>query len=248
MKWVMATLAVVVVAVALTLLGLGARDGRGLTTAAVEIGRPPAQVFPFLVQPPLRKQWLLAVEEISPSGDPTLRAGARSRVVLDVPERMEVEEEIRVLEAERRLLLQRLCSHPPFSQRLEYVLRDLGAGRTLVTAAIHTAYEGLLFNLGEPLLTRAAQSQLDQEMAQLRAAVESAPAAPTATALPVVSTPAAPEAPPPDAGSPAPPTVPEASPPTPEAPQTPAEASPETAPEPVAPPPEAPPNSDETAP
>ncbi|HVE81324.1 MAG TPA: TonB family protein, partial [Myxococcales bacterium] len=195
MKWLLSILGVSAVGAVLVLLGMGLRDGRGRTTGAVELQRPPAAVFPFLVQPPLRKQWLLEVEEISPQGDPTLRAGARARVVMDAPERMEVEEEIRLVEADKRLLLQRSSSHPPFSQRLEYVLKDLGGGRTLLTVAIHTSYQGPVLNLLEPLLTRDAQAQLDQEIAQLRSAAESG--APPVAALPVVSAPPTPAVAPP---------------------------------------------------
>src|SRR4051794_36003607 len=164
MKWLLSILGVSAVAAVLALVGAGARDGRGRVTGAVELEHPPAAVFPFLVQPGLRKQWLLGVEEISPVGDPTIRSGARARVVLDAPERMEVEEEVRVVELDHRLLLQRISSPPPFSQRVEYVLKDLGGGRTLVTAAVHTIYQELAFNLLEPLLTRAAQAQLDLEI------------------------------------------------------------------------------------
>lgn len=268
MKWLMAVVTAGVVAAVLTLMGLGVRDGRGRVTAAIEIGRPPAVVFPLLVQPPLRKQWLLAVQEITPVGDPTLRSGARSRVVLVAPEQMEVDEEIRVVETDRRLLLQRSSSHPQFTQRLEYVLKDLGAGRTLLTAAIHTTYYGALSNLFEPLFTRAAQSRLDQELAQLRTASESAGSTPTASALPVVSTPtvpvsatapAAPEAPAPVEPPPPAPSEPPAPAPTPEATGTPAPPAPtapaaeppapaEPSPEPASPPAEPPPpESDQAA-
>lgn len=220
MKWLLSILGVSAVAAVLALVLIGARDGRGHATAAVELDHPPPAIFPLLVQPQLRKQWLLGVEEITPVGDPTLRTGARARVVLDSPERMEVEEEIRVVEADKRLLLQRVCSHPPFNQRLEYVLKDLGGGRTLLTAAVHTIYQGPIFNLLEPLLTRAAQAQLNLEIEQLRAAAGSAH--PVAGGLPVVSTPVA--------AAPAPPSPPppEPKPPPPEPPaETPAPAVPE---------------------
>lgn len=238
MKWLLSILGVSAVAAVVALVAAGARDGRGRVTGAVELDRPPAAVFPFLVQPALRKQWLLGVEEISPVGDPTLRSGARARVVLDVPERMEVEEEIRVVELDRRLLFQRVSSHPPFSQRLEYVLKDLGGGRTLVTAAVHTIYQGPWFNLLEPLLTRAAQAQMDLEIEQLRTAASSA--RPLVGALPVVSTPTvATAAPPAPAPTPAPTTTtPPAEPAT---PAPPPEPPPEAAPPPASPPAEPPP-------
>jgi len=228
MKWLLSILGVSAVAAVLALVAVGARDGRGHATAAVELDHPPSAVFPLLVQPTLRKQWLLGVEEITPVGDPTLRPGARSRVVLDAPERMEVEEEVRVVEADKRVLLQRVCSHPPFSQRLEYVLKDLGNGRTLLTAAVHTIYQGPIFNLLEPLLTRAAQAQLNLEIEQLRATAKSA--RPPAVALPVVSTP-----PPPPPVAPGPPSLPPAEvkpppsaapPPEPEHPEAPTEEAP----------------------
>ena len=246
MKWLLSILGMGALAAVLALVAVGARDGRGHATAAVELDHPPSAVFPLLVQPPLRKQWLLGVEEITPVGDPTLRTGARARVVLDAPERMEVEEEIRVVEADRRVLLQRVCSHPPFSQRVEYVLKDLGGGRTLLTAAVHTIYQGPIFNLLEPLLTRAAQSQLNLEIEQLRAAAGSAH--PAVGALPVVSTPVAaapapapapPSAPPSEPKPPPPAPAPEVKPPP---QQPPAEAPPPTPPEP--PSEESPPPSD----
>ncbi|HZN92747.1 MAG TPA: SRPBCC family protein [Myxococcales bacterium] len=201
MKWLLSILGVSVVGAVLALVGLGARDGRGRATAAVELQHPPSSVFPLLVQPPLRKQWQLGVVDISPTGDPTLRSGARSRVTLEAPERMEVEEEIRVVETDRRVLLQRSSSHPPFNQRLEYVLKDLGGGRTLLTVAVHTIYQGLAFNLAEPLLTRAAQSQLDLEIEQLRSTADSPQ--PQVGGLPVVSTPTVAAGPPPTATPPA---------------------------------------------
>ena len=247
MKWLLSILGVSAVAAVLALVAVGARDGRGHATAAVELDQPASAIFPLLVQPPLRKQWLLGVEEFTPVGDPTLRTGARSRVVLDSPERMEVEEEVRVVEADKRVLLQRVCSHPPFSQRLEYVLKDMGNGRTLLTAAVHTIYQGPIFNLLEPLLTRAAQAQLDLEIEQLRAAAKSAH--PLVGALPVVSTPAAPPPPvaPPPTPPPAevkppppaapPPTETPAPPPEPEHPQEPKEETPSPpSPDPATPP------------
>ena len=250
MKWLLSILGVSAVGAVLALVGLGARDGRGRATAAVELQHPPSAVFPLLVQPPLRKQWQLGVVDISPTGDPTLRSGARSRVTLEAPERMEVEEEIRVVETDKRVLLQRSSSHPPFNQRLEYVLKDLGGGRTLLTVAVHTIYQGLAFNLAEPLLTRAAQSQLDLEIEQLRSAADSSQ--PVAGSLPVVSTPPVAVGPPSTATPPAavvpavaPTTPPPAAPP-------PAARPPEPEPQPPPteekPPAEAPPPSDPATP
>ena len=244
MKWLLSILAVSAVVVGLGLVALGAREGRGRVTGAVELEHPPSAVFPFLVQPGLRKQWMLGVEDIAPVGDPTLRGGARSRVVLESPERMETVEEILVVEQDKRVLLQRVCSHPPFQQRLEYALKDLGGGRTLVTAAIHTGYQGLVFNLLEPLLTRAAQSRMDLEIEQLRTATDNA--RPAVGALPVVSTPVA--AAPPTPTPPAPTPTPAPTPPPPAAP--PVEEKPPAEPPPEVKPPaeEAPPPSDQQTP
>ena len=227
MKWLLSILAGTVVAGTLLLIGLSARDGRGRVTGAVELTHPPSAVFPLLVQPELRKQWLLGVESISAVGDSTLRSGARARVVLDVPERMDVEEELRVVETDKRILFQRSSSHPPFNQRTEYVLKDLGGGRTLVTIAVHTIYQGVLMNLVEPLLTRAAQTRMDAEIDQLRAAADAT--RPPVVALPVVSTPTV-------AVSPPPAVVPTQAPPAATAPETPAPVPVEEAP--PAPPPE----------
>jgi uncharacterized protein YndB with AHSA1/START domain len=238
MKWLLSIFGVSAVAAVLALVGIGARDGRGRATAAVELDRSPQTVFPFLVQPPLRRQWLLGVEEITPVGDPTVRAGARARVVLDSPERMEVEEEVRVVEADKRLLLQRVCSRPQFSQRLEYVLKDLGGGRTLLTAAVHTIYQGPLFNLLEPLLTRAAQAQLNVEIDQLRASASSA--RPVVIASPPPPTPSAP----PPAPAPTPEPAPEAAPPV----EPPAAEAPAPAPEPIKEPPPSPSSDPSTPP
>ncbi|HEY8207298.1 MAG TPA: SRPBCC family protein [Myxococcaceae bacterium] len=235
MKWLLAIFGASAVAGVLALVAIGARDGRGRVTGAVELNHPPSEVFPLLVQPALRKQWQLGVEEISPVGDPTLRSGARARVVLDAPQRMDVEEEIRVVEVDRRLLLQRVSSHPPFSQRLEYVLKDLGGGRTLVTMAMHTIYQGPAFNLLEPLITRAAQARLDQEIEQLRAAADSA--RPAVGVLPVVSTPTvAATAPPPST------PAPQVTPPVLAPPETTTPAPAPESPPPAAPPPETPPS------
>jgi len=242
MKWLLSIVGVGLVVAVLGLLGLGARDGRGRVTGAVELDHPAAAVFPLLVQPALRKQWLLGVQEISPVGDPTLRSGAHSRVTLSVPEEVEVDEEIRVVETDKRVLLNRTSSHPRFDQRLEYVLKDLGNGRTLVTTAVFTTYHGAVMNLLEPLLTRAAQTRMDQEIDQLRTAVGSAQAqaaAAATAALPVVSTPTVAVAPPTTAGpppeSPPNPVVPAGATAPPPAP----EPTPTTAPQPTTPPPAA---------
>jgi uncharacterized protein YndB with AHSA1/START domain len=227
MKWLLGAVLGVLTAGLVALLGVGARDGRGRVTAAVEIDRPPSAVFPFLVQPELRKLWSLGLVEAKLSGSSTdLRAGAKSRVVIEAAERLEVDEEIRVLDADRRLLLQRTSSHPPFSQRLEYILKEVG-GRTLLTSAVHTTHDGLLLNLFEPLVTRAAQGRLEQELLALRTSAEAPPPAqPASAALKVVSSPAPSE---PETAPPAPEPAPPVDQPSADAPPPP-EPAPESEP------------------
>lgn len=191
MKWLLGMVGSLLAVVAVALLGLGARDGRGRVTAAIEIDKPPSAVFPFLVQPELRRLWSLGLVEAKLMGSSTdLRAGTKSRVVIEEAERLEVEEEIRVLDADRRLLLQRTSSHPPFTQRLEYTLKEV-TGRTLLTSAVHTSYSSLLLNIMEPVVTRVAQGRLEAELLALRTSAEAPPPAqPAGATLNVVSTPA----------------------------------------------------------
>ena len=181
MKWLRRILAVLVALPLLAVIGLllaGQREGAGRNTERIAIARPPSQVYRHLVSPDLLQKWT-ALAEVEVIGGSRLEAGSRLRLVSEARgQRTTMEGEVTGAEPDRLLTLAirtAAGSAVSFSQRAEYRLEERSGDTRLVVTA-DTRYESAVARLLEPLITRAAQTQLSATVERLRAQVEAEPA------------------------------------------------------------------------
>ena len=180
MKWLLRILAVLIAVPLLAVIVLllaGQRDGAGRNVERLAIARPPAQVYRHLVEVALLRQWTgLAEIEFLTEGE--LRSGSRMRLVSEARgQKTTMEAEVTGAEKDRllTLALKSAAGSPVgFSQRIEYRLEER-LGDTRLAATTDTRYEGAVARLLEPLITRAAQTQLEATLGRLRLQVEGEP-------------------------------------------------------------------------
>jgi uncharacterized protein YndB with AHSA1/START domain len=181
MKWVRRILLVIVglpVVVVLALAALGQRPNAGRNVERIAIARPPAQVFRHLVDDARIAQWT-GMAEVSRLTEGPARAGSRWQLVREARgQRTVMNVEATAVEPDRRLVTMLRTapgSKVGFSQIAEYRLEEKG-GDTRLTVTIDSRYDGVILRLLEPLISRAAQKQLEQILDRLRAQVEAEPA------------------------------------------------------------------------
>ena len=137
---------------------------------AVEIDRPAATVFPYLVGCEGRRRWMGVLTECEQVTDGAPGVGTRFRDVFeDHGQRVELDAEIVEWEPSARLAI-RLRSRlfeATVRQRLEE--RD---GRTRLTTVIETDYQSLAARLVAGAITRHAQRRLETDLERLKAIVE----------------------------------------------------------------------------
>jgi uncharacterized protein YndB with AHSA1/START domain len=160
-----------VVIVALFLLGLRPRAGRNEHT--VEIVRPAAAVFPWLIEPERLKQWIGGLAESTPLTEGGIRVGARSQeVIIERGQRYAMETEVTAYEPDR--LLGVLITSDGFEVDGRYELEQRG-NTTYVHYVGDARYRVWFARLMEPVVTPAAQKALEQNMGKLKTLVESSP-------------------------------------------------------------------------
>jgi uncharacterized protein YndB with AHSA1/START domain len=137
---------------------------------SVEIDRPPADVFPYLVESDKRLRWMGALresEQLTP-GRPEL--GARFGDVFEERgQRIEVEAEVVLWEPPSRLELD--LRGGMFRATGLHELEDLG-GRTRLTTTIDTEYTSRMIRMMAGVVTRHAQTRLEADMARLKGLAE----------------------------------------------------------------------------
>jgi uncharacterized protein YndB with AHSA1/START domain len=181
MRWIRRTLAVIVaipvLGVALLFLA-GFREGAGRNVAHQSIARPRADVLRHIVEPDLLRRWAGA-DELEVLTPLPLRKGSRLRsVTVSRGQRIEVLSEVTALDRDQVAVAARTAEGSPagFAQLASYRLKDQDGG-TVLSVTIDTQYQGLALGLLEPLVTRAAQRELERRLAVLKAQVEAQPPA-----------------------------------------------------------------------
>lgn len=138
---------------------------------SVEIDRPAATVFPYLVESDKRLRWMGALAESEQITDGAPGLGTRFRDVFeDHGQRIEIDAEVVEWQSGRRLSI-RLAGqafHSLGTQELEE--RD---GHTRVTTRIETEYRSRMARLMAGVITRHAQTRLEKDLARLKQVVES---------------------------------------------------------------------------
>jgi uncharacterized protein YndB with AHSA1/START domain len=136
----------------------------------VEIARPAADVFPYLVEAERRREWVHGLVESTPLDDGGPRVGSRFRdVVVDHGQRMTVDAEVEHYEPNTALTA-RLRARG-FVSRLSYRLQELD-GRTRVACTLETEFTMRVARLAGPLVTRQAQKALDASFRNLKRVLE----------------------------------------------------------------------------
>ncbi len=137
---------------------------------AVEIDRPAATVFPYLVGCEGRRRWMGVLVECEQLTDGAPGRGTRFRDVFeDRGQRIVIDAEVVEYEPSERFAtrLRSKAFHATTSQRLEE--RD---GRTRLTTVIDTEYTNRMVRLMAGVITRHAQRQLETDLARLKEIVE----------------------------------------------------------------------------
>ena len=154
----------------------GRRSGAGRMTATVDIARPRADVFSWIVEPERQREWMSGIVEARLLTDGPLRVGSRMRQVHDDGrERVEMETAITELAGDSVLGVRVTGANFRIDGRYELLAL---AGTTRVRYASSSRFSHPLLALIEPLITPVAQRKLDGDFARLEVLVESAGASP----------------------------------------------------------------------
>jgi uncharacterized protein YndB with AHSA1/START domain len=182
MKWVWRTLGTIIALVVLCVAGLwlaGMRPGHGYGSGSVEINRPAAQVWRYLTDDELLKKWISGLTEIRHISPGVTGPGEKLRLAERYgSETVEMEMTMGRVEAPHLMEFTLEGLGDPsngFTEQAKYTLEEKD-GKTRVTLSAQTEYHGFLIRLLEPLITPQADKKLAEDLARLKALVESAPA------------------------------------------------------------------------
>ena len=181
MKWVWRILGGIAALLLLCVAGLwlaGMRPNRGYNYGSVEINRPAAQVWRYLMDDELVKKWT-GLDEIRHM-TPGVTGAGEKLIVKERYQGQTVEMEMTVVRVEPPHIMEFTLAglgapSDRFDERAAYVLEETG-GRTRVSLSGKTEYYGTLARLMEPLITPAADKKLAEDLARLKALVEAEPA------------------------------------------------------------------------
>lgn len=164
-------LLIVFVAVML-LLGGGRHALR--TEAHIDVARPADVLFPWLVEGPKLRKWIAGMESFeSQSAEP--QAGHKAQVVL-VRDGRRYEVAAEIVAYKPPTLLQVRTDHIEFSDQVEYTLVEHD-GITTLTQRSSATYKDLLLRLLTPIFARDVERAMNENLATLKALVETEPAA-----------------------------------------------------------------------
>jgi uncharacterized protein YndB with AHSA1/START domain len=139
-------------------------------THAVEIERPAAEIFPYLVEAEKRTQWVQGLVESKPLDGGQLGVGTRFRdVVVDHGQRTVVAAEIERYEPNERMTAR--LEARGFVSRLSYELEDSN-GRTTVDCAVETEFTMRIARLLSPIVVKHAQKAIENSLATLKRQLE----------------------------------------------------------------------------
>jgi len=159
------------VAGVLSRFGLPAVD----VVSATVIARPRADVAAFAADPRNATRWYENIESVRWETEPPLAVGSRLAFVARfLGRRLEYTYEIRELVAGERLVMS--TSQGPFPMETTYTWADAGEGATRMTLRNRGEPAGFT-RVAAPLMTRAMRRANGQDLAALKALLESGDAA-----------------------------------------------------------------------
>jgi len=135
--------------------------------STVTVARPPAEVFPFLLEADKVPRWMSGLEAYEPLSPGPLGVGSRIRQALSVSgQQLRFELEITALDPPRTAVLR--FEGSGFKAANEYAVAAAPAGTT-VTWAITGDATSLKARLIAPMVQAKLQEKLDGDLARLRA-------------------------------------------------------------------------------
>jgi len=136
---------------------------------AVEIARPPAEVYAYLADPTHLPDWQEDVQEVRDAPGGPLGPGAIFTEVRSfLGKRAESTLEVTAAEPGRELSLRTVAG--PVHVEIRHLLEPAGEGTLIRVEA--EADAGKLFGLGGPLLRKAAERKARSDFARLKALLE----------------------------------------------------------------------------
>lgn len=142
--------------------------------SAVEIDRPPAQIWPWLTDPDKLTQWIAWLEEVRLAQPGDERGiGAVAIFVMNDPrmkETAEVEARVLGFDAPRRLELE-LEAAVGYTGTIHYSLEPVGEGAARLECDGRYVFRPTLARLMEPWVTYRARRKLTADLARLREVV-----------------------------------------------------------------------------
>jgi carbon monoxide dehydrogenase subunit G len=143
--------------------------------STVTIAKPPAQVFPWLLDADKVPKWMSGLQAYEPLEPAPLHVGSRIRQELTVSgQHLRFELEVTELDAPRRAVLR--FEGSGFKAANEYSVADAdgGAQVTWVISGDTTSFKAKLI---APMVQAKLQEKLDRDLARLRALLEGEAAA-----------------------------------------------------------------------
>jgi carbon monoxide dehydrogenase subunit G len=135
--------------------------------ATVSVARPPAEVFPWLLDADKVPRWMTGLEVYEPLDPGPLRVGSRIRQELSVSgHQLRFELRVAELQAPRRAVLR--FEGSGFKAANEYALGEAGDG-TSVTWVISGDTTSFKARLIAPMVQAKLQEKLEIDLARLRA-------------------------------------------------------------------------------
>jgi uncharacterized membrane protein len=152
-----------------TLVALGLRSGAGRMSASVEISAPRPLVWTWVTEPDRLKLWVGWVEDVKRRDDTHVTWIMRDENNNNA--RMEIEDTL-VQQTPPEYVQTRMTVPGSFDGTSEFRLTALSSNRTRVESSGTFQYSHWLARLLEPLITRAAQDKLVDDLNRLKTMVE----------------------------------------------------------------------------
>jgi uncharacterized protein YndB with AHSA1/START domain len=178
MKWVGIIAAVLAGVVVVAIAGLwiaGFRKDAGHYESAIDIGRPAAEVWPWITEPEKQKKWVGWLTEARALTPESSSVGSREVWVMVDPsmnnQRVEIDSEVTSVVPNQSLSL-RVGSKGMFTGDANYTLIALPGGGTRVLNSGTYRYDQWFARLLEPLVSPEAHKKLENDMGRLKRLVE----------------------------------------------------------------------------
>lgn len=164
-----------VVLAVVVLFCLGMRPHAGRTRTAIDIARPPEQVWAWLTEPARAKQWVGGLVEIREDTPNVHGVGARETWVMQDPNakgQMVIPSEVTLYDEPRKVSVH-LAVAGSFTGDASYVLTPTATGTHLESIG-DWQYQNPVVRLMEPLVTPQANAKSAADFAKLKALMEAA--------------------------------------------------------------------------